>query len=386
MKILVVAGEESADLHTAHVMKALRATHSFELFGIGGLHLKDLGAELIASPQEMAAMGFTEVLGKIPQTFRLLKKLEALAQKKKPSLIFLTDLPEFNLRLAERLKKKLNIPIIYYISPKVWIWRKYRVNHMARYIDLLLCIFPFEKDWFKKNFPNKLRVEYVGNPILEQIPALPYEAKENQISLVPGSREREIKTLLPIFLEAAVEMKKKYPGLQFVLPLATNLRVNPMIKEFLSREGPLSHLFSTLGDSFSIVEDSAPEVFRSSKLAIIASGTATLEAAIVGTPMLVVYKLSRLTAFFFYWFIKYKGSVSLVNLIHKGLNSNSKVVPELLQEYATGENIAKEAFLLLESKVLWEEQRRSLSKTRSILELENLQPSKVVPKYIIKYL
>lgn len=386
MKILVVAGEESADLHTAHAMRSLQSKFSIELFGIGGSHLQELGAELIAGPKEMAAMGFTEVLSKIPQTFRLLSKLEAIVIEKRIDLVFLTDLPEFNLRLAARLKEKLKLPIIYYISPKVWIWRKNRVYKMAKCIDLLLCVFPFEKAWFEKNFPGKLRVEYVGNPIIEEIPPIPYAPEENHIALAPGSREKELKNLLPILLKVAVQLKKKYPNLKFSLPLATSLRKNPVTESILSSKSSLRPLLASLGESLSIVEESSYKVFQSSKLAILASGTVTLEAAIVGTPMLVIYKMSAISEFLFSKIIGYRGSVSLVNLIHKGLGSQEKVVPELLQLEATENRITEEALSLLESKSVWEAQKNTLSKTREILEVGGLRPSKLIPDYVAEFL
>ena len=386
MKILVVAGEESADLHTAHVMRSLQSKYSVKLFGIGGVHLQEIGAELIASPKTMAVMGFTEVLSKIPQTFLLLSKLETLAREKEVDLVFLCDLPEFNLRLAARLKEKFKLPIIYYISPKVWIWRKNRVQQMAKCIDILLCVFPFEKKWFQENFPGKLRVEYVGNPVIEEIPFESYAPMENQVALAPGSREKELKNLLPILLKTAVRMKKKYPDLKFVLPLASNLRTNTVIKNMFSSKSTLAPLFTFLGDSFSVVEEDAHKVFQRSKIAILASGTVTLEAAVVGIPMIVVYRVSAVSGFLFSKVIGYSGPVSLVNLIHMGLGSKEKVVAELLQSEANENRIIEEAFSLLESKDAWEKQRHILSKTRAMLEAGGLRPSELIPNYIVEYL
>lgn len=366
MKILIVAGEASADMHAAHVIESLQKNHSVALFGVGGDRLISCGLKPLKTAREMAVVGLTEALRKIPQSLKLMKDLEILAVKEKVDFAFLLDLPDFNLRLAPRLKLH-KIPVLYYISPQVWAWRSKRVHYMAKVIDRLLCILPFEKTWFEKNAPQSLDVRYVGHPVLEEVPALPYEPEENLIALLPGSREGELQNLLPELLQTAVILKQQNPALQFVLPLAEPLRKSILAKELLSKTGIYSSLLENLGDHFHVVEKPACEVLRRSKLAIVASGTATLETAVVGTPMIVVYRVAKSTAFLFRYLVRYQGPIAMANLVHVGLGSKERVVPELLQEEVMGKNIALAAQKILNNQELWNSMRERLAKTRSIL-------------------
>lgn len=365
MKILVVAGEASADLHVGHLVSRLSKKHSIELCGIGGEHLKKLGLIPLRTPREMAVVGLTEALKKIPQTLSLLRSLEKLAAKEKPDFALLSDLPDFNLRLAPRLKK-LGIPVIYYISPQVWAWRSGRVHAMAECIDLLLSILPFEKAWYDKNSPQKLLVKYVGHPALEEIPDLPYAPEENHIVLMPGSREGEWNSLFKEMVQAAALMHRGDSKYYFSLPVADSLRDSPLIKNLLSPEGPNGDAILSLGTALKVEHRPAHELLRRAKAAWIASGTATLEAAIVGTPMVVAYRVSAVTAFLFRNLIRYKGPIAMVNLIHGGLGASSLIVPEILQDDISPENLASAMrTVITESK--WIAQRDSLAKTRQIL-------------------
>lgn len=366
MKILVVAGEASADLHAGHVVEELQAKTCVELIGVGGDRLSVLGLKPLKTPREMAVVGLAEALKKIPQSLRLLKDLESLAARERPDFALLLDLPDFNLRLAPKLKA-LGIPVVYYISPQVWAWRKGRVIQMAECIDLLLCILPFEKEWYEKNAPKKLRVEYVGHPVIKEVPVFAYVPQKEKIALLPGSRESEIQSLLPDLLRAAVLMKKQNPHLQFHLPLAEPLRKSMIARELLSLKGPLSAELNALGANFHVEEISAHEILRSSKLALIASGTATLEAAVVGTPMIVVYRVSATTAFLFRYLVRYQGPIAMVNLVHKGLGSNERVVPELLQDDASPEKLAETALHVLAHEYEWATQANTLATTRTLL-------------------
>jgi lipid-A-disaccharide synthase len=368
-KILVVAGEASADLHAAHVLEKLKKYYDLDLIGIGGHQLVALGLEKpICHAKDMAVVGFTEAVKKIPQTLRLLAQLKDLAEKEKPDFALLLDLPDFNLRLAPKLKK-LKIPVIYYVSPQVWAWRSGRVHAMAECIDLLLTILPFEKDWYEKNAPEKLKVKYVGHPVLDEIPNLPYEPVENQIAILPGSRESEWRNLFASMIGAAAILHRGDSNWKFVLPLAEPLRNNEFVRECLSSQGPFAGDLQSLGNSFTVKEGPAHEVLRNSKAAWIASGTATLEAAIVGTPMVVVYKVSALTAFIFKNFVRYTGAVAMVNLIHKGLGSVDRLVPELLQDEVEPKELCSAMRDVIREES-WKIQRDSLARTRDILKGE----------------
>lgn len=366
-KVLVVAGEASADLHAGHVFAELASRREVELIGIGGDRLLALGLKAIATASEMGVVGLTEAISRIPRSLALLRELEELAAREQPDFAFLVDLPDFNLRLAPRLKQ-LGIPVVYFVSPQVWAWRSGRVRAMSECIDRLLCILPFEKSWYAKNAPAKLRVDYVGHPAVEEIPDLPYAPEPELVALLPGSRVREIRTLFPAMIAAAAALRRERPGLRFVLPLAATLRGNAEITELLRRgDAETKGAIVQLGDAYKVVEAPAHEVLRRAKLALVASGTATLETAVVGTPMVVVYKVSAFSAFLFRNFIRYRGPVAMANILHCGLGALDRAVPELLQEEVRADAIAAAARELLSSETAWTTQANRLARTRSLL-------------------
>lgn len=366
MKLLVVAGEASADLHAGHLVEKIREREPVSLIGIGGDRLVAQGLKPIMHARDMAVVGFTEAIKKIPQTLRLIRQLEALAIKEKPDAVLLLDLPDFNLRLAPKIHR-LGIPVIYYISPQVWAWRSKRVHAMSECIDLLLSILPFEKPWYAKNAPAKLRLEYVGHPVLEEIPNLPYDPQADQIAILPGSRESEWRNLFGPMIEAAALLKKENPAFQFILPLAEPLRGNAFVRECLDPKGSFAGALSTLGDSFRVIEAPAHEILRRSKAAWIASGTATLEAGVVGIPMVVAYKVSGTTAFLFKHLIRYQGPVAMVNLIVEGLGATTRAVPEVLQEEVRAEPLMRAMQEMLEPSH-WERTKNKLAQTRALLQ------------------
>ncbi|MCO5141762.1 MAG: lipid-A-disaccharide synthase [Oligoflexia bacterium] len=366
MKILVIAGEASADIHAAHLIHNLKKKCSLEVIGIGGENLEREGLRSLFPIHEMAVVGLTEALKKIPQTLSLFKKIIFEIKKEKPDLILLLDLPDFNLRLAKRIKDALDIPIVYYISPQVWAWRSNRVFQMDKILDLLMVILPFEKDWYQEKKLQSLKIEYVGHPVISEIPDLPYSPLPNKIAILPGSRESEWDRLLEPLLQSAIELRKIEPRFHFVIPLAENLYNSNFVSNLISKDGPHSTIWKQLADSIEVVKKPAHEVLRDSKLAWVASGTATLEAAIVGIPMVVVYKVSPMTAFLFKRFINYQGAISMVNLIHCGLGSKEKLVPELLQDQVTPANVIRESNKLLQLDQ-WALLQERLAKTRDIL-------------------
>jgi len=384
MKILVVAGEASADLHAGHLVERLKRRSEISLIGIGGDHLQRNGlSRPIIHARDMAVVGFTEAIRKIPQTFRLLGELESLAATEKPDLALLLDLPDFNLRLAPRLKR-LGIPVVYFISPQVWAWRSGRVHQMAECLDLLLSILPFEKDWYAKHAPPSLRVEYVGHPVLEEIPNLPYEPRPKQLAILPGSRESEWRNLFGPMIVAAALLARSDSEMEFHLPLAETLRRSLVVKECLSTDGAFGDSLRSLGDRLKVIEAPAHEILRNSKAAWIASGTATLEAAIVGTPMVVAYKVSGTTAFIFKHLVRYKGAVGMVNLIHGGLDSTERTVTEVLQDEVVPETLASRMRELLQEP-RWAIQREKLAGTRALLSGSGL-PLENAANAILKFM
>jgi lipid-A-disaccharide synthase len=383
MKILVVAGEESADLHCSHLVDRLRRHTNVSLIGIGGDHLVRQGLKPVKHAREMAVVGLTEALKKVPQTLQLLAQLEQLAATEKPDCALLLDLPDVNLRLAPRLKRQ-GIKVIYYISPQVWAWRSGRVRHMTRCLDLLLLILPFEKAWYEKHAPAGLRTEYVGHPVLEEIPDLPFQPEAKVLALLPGSRENEWRSLLGPMLGAAAVLAKENPALEFRLPLAVSLRGNALVEELLSPEGPNREALVALGRRLKVEEVPAHDVLRHAKAAWIASGTATLEAGVVGVPMVVAYKVSATTAFLFRNFVRYTGPIAIVNLIHCGLGSAERLVPEVLQDEVEPSRLAAAMRALLEPAV-WEKTAARLAVTRSLLSGKGL-PLENAAQAILRFL
>lgn len=363
MKILIVAGEASADLHAAHVISELKKRGPVELIGVGGDRLIGLGLKPLKTAREMAVVGLSEAIRKIPQTLSLLKKLAQIAEVEKPDLALLLDLPDFNLRLAPKLKR-LGIPVAYYIAPQVWAWRSKRVIHMASCIDRLLTIFPFEPEWYQKNAPQELQVRHAGHPVVDEIPDLPYTPESRRVAVLPGSRESEFRALWPDLLAAMELLAATHPNVIFTVPLAEPLRKSELVAELLD------YGRKKLGEKLRIEECAAHEVLRISRAAVVASGTATLETAVVGTPMVVIYRVAPVSAFLFRNFVGYKGPVAMANLVHVGFSKTERVVPELLQNEATPARIARELEVLLCDENVWAMQRDRLAGTRQILSSE----------------
>ena len=323
-RILVVAGEASGDLHAAGVVRELRLRRpDVELFGMGGDHLRAAGAETVFDSHEIAVMGISEVLGRLPRILAALRGLTRLAEERRPAVAFLVDAPDFNLRLAKRLRR-LDIPVVYYISPTVWAWRPRRTRQLARTVDRLLCIYPFEEPFLRA---RGVRASYVGNPLLDA-PAPALEGAAARLSLgldpsvptlalLPGSREREVERLFPAMLEAARRLAADGP-LQLLVPVAPTID--------LSR---LEKLAAGLPVPIKLLRARASDLLAAADAALVASGTATLEAALARKPMVVVYRVSWLTWIVGRLLVRV-AHVALVNILAGRL-----IVPELLQSAMT---------------------------------------------------
>src|SRR3989338_4570398 len=244
--ILLVAGEASGDLHGARVVKEiLKAQPGIHVYGVGGTELQKAGMELLANSSDIAVTGFFEVFVKLRKILQIFKCLVVSIHEKQPSLVILIDCPDFNLRLAKKLYKT-GIPVIYYISPHVWIWRQKRIHLIKKYISKMLVVFPFEKTFYKS---WGVEVDFVGHPLLDFAkPSLESGAifkkmgldeTKKTIVLMPGSRRNEIRYLLKPILEAAELIYQENPNVQFVLPLASTLNRQEVSSEFLSKKLPL---------------------------------------------------------------------------------------------------------------------------------------------------
>jgi lipid-A-disaccharide synthase len=336
--LLVVAGEVSGDLHAAEVIKALKtAVPELSVWGIGGDRLKEEGMLQLEHTDKMAVMGLVEVLRHYRFFKATFQRVLEEVDRRKPAAALLVDYPGFNLRLAQALKQK-GIPVFYYISPKVWAWNKKRIPKMAQSIDHLMVVFPFELPFFEN---SGLRVDFVGNPLVSQIDhflnteweRLPWKASP-WVALLPGSRKQEIERILPPMLAAARILQKTFPNISFIIP-APNARIQKIIKKQVEKAIDKPTWLE-------ITQGNAREVLRQAEAAMVASGTATLEAALLGTPHILVYKTSPAT----YWLARTMIKITYLGLVN--IIGERTVSPELIQHAATPEALAKETALLLE--------------------------------------
>ncbi|QBG48029.1 lipid-A-disaccharide synthase [Verrucomicrobia bacterium S94] len=355
--ILVVAGEISGDLHASKVVSAYKEkTPDTEWWGIGGDHLKAEAVELLQHTDRMGVMGIIEVLKQYRFFKGVLQQILDEVDKRKPEKALLVDYPGFNLRLAPELKKR-GVKVYYYISPKVWAWNKKRIPKMAACIDRLMVIFPFEVELFQG---TGLQVDFVGNPLVEQIDEflktepldLPWQS-DQRIALLPGSRKQEIERILPAILSAAKLLEQKFPDLSFMIA-SPNERIEKLVKGKISQslDKPVR---------LDVVCGNAREVMRQAEAAIVTSGTATLETALIGTPHILVYKTSAFT----YWFAR-----SVVKIKHIGLVniiSGKTVCPELIQNAASPEMMVAELEKFMESSAEKSAMLKGYSELRKLL-------------------
>ncbi|MCA1927705.1 MAG: lipid-A-disaccharide synthase [Calditerrivibrio sp.] len=318
MKIFLVAGEESGDIHGANMIRHLKLMTDFSLYGTGGVNLKDLGQEQYLDISDMTIIGVGQIFSKIPFIINMFKVLKKKLLEVKPDLVVLIDYPGFNLKFA-KFAKKNGFKVVYYITPQVWAWHYSRVNIIKMYVDKVYCILPFEEDIFRKEGIDAL---YVGNPIVDNI-KFKHHSREDffyhlgikddkkLVGLLPGSRKREIYDNMPIFMDCVVRFSDRY---NFVIAKADSVKED-WLKEY-----------NLEASSIKIVKNSSYDVMKYSDILWCCSGTASLEAAILGTPSIIVYKISTLTNFVLKYFIKPKW-IGLPNIILK-----KTISPELLNQ------------------------------------------------------
>ena len=331
---MIIAGEASGDIHGAHLVKAIRALNrELDFFGIGGNALRQAGVRVVVDNSQIAVVGVSEAFLKLKILLNALRVAKDGLRRIRPALLIVIDFPDFNLRVATAAKK-LGIPVMYYISPQVWAWRSRRVKKIKKVVDHMVVIFPFEVAFYKKwNVP----VTFVGHPLIDSMTSRrSKEKKENLkgdgllIGLLPGSRNEEITRLLPTMVQVADILSGQLPGIRFAIPVASS--VDRTLVETIVEGGAAGLL---------ILSDRLRDVLDEATLIITASGTVTLEAAIAGTPMIIVYKVSPLS----YWLGK-----RLIRVKHIGLANlvaGRSIVPELIQHEASAENIAHQALQML---------------------------------------
>jgi lipid-A-disaccharide synthase len=335
LKILVSAGEASGDLYASEIVEALRRlSPGITFFGCTGPRMQKAGVRTVVDAASLSVVGLVEVLRHIPRIYGEFRKMVRAAEAEKPDLAILTDSPDFHLRLARKLEK-LGIPVIYLIAPQVWAWREGRLAQMRRSLKLLLCIFPFEEDYFRR---NKVQATYIGHPLTRIVkPTLSKEAffrkhgidgSRPLIAILPGSRVGEVARHLPALAEAAAR-----------LPDMTLLLATPA--GFSARAGSTFFRERIGGASIQVLEGETWDAIAHADVALAASGTVTVEAALLGTPMVTFYRVAGLS----WWLGRFLVKVpfySMVNLV-----AGRKIVPELMQNQMTGVSLADAVSVLL---------------------------------------
>jgi lipid-A-disaccharide synthase len=337
-KLMIVAGEPSGDAHAAALVKALREHADLELFGATGPLMRDAGVGTVVNSDELAIMGIVEVGRVFPKFLRAFRQLKAAAIERAPDAVVLVDWPEFNLRLASALHSR-GLKVIYYISPQLWAWRPRRVNKIKRDVDLLLSILPFEIDWYKDH--NVDHVAFVGHPLSGEVKARygreefcrrnDLDPSRPIVSFLPGSRHKELHRILPPMLDAIKQLRDARPEVQSVVVVAPSRNI--------------AEVRAITATDVKLVERQTREALAASDAAAIASGTATLEAALLETPMVIVYKEST---------INWHTLGRLITVPHYGLVNlvaGTEIARELMQDQLDGENLARELVKLLEPEV-----------------------------------
>ncbi len=341
-RIMLVAGEASGDLHGASLAAAVRDTSpDTELFGAGGDGMEAAGVELVYHMRNLAVVGITEVVRHLGDVRAALNALTQAAEERDADTVVLIDYPDFNLTLARRLRRRMpDLRIVYYISPQVWAWRAGRIKKIARLVDLMLVILPFEKGLYES---TDLRVDFVGHPLLDVITLGADRAvfaerhgpppRDTWIALLPGSRRAEVERLLKPMLEAAASLMRRVGKPRFLIP------VSPSLDDALYEEA--LECFPDLASRTYLIHDDYYATLEHSTVAAVCSGTATLEATLTDTPMVVVYRTSWLTYTLAKCLVRVR-DIALVNLI-----AGRRAVPELVQGEVTGSRIADELRTLL---------------------------------------
>ena len=326
---MIIAGEASGDRHGAMLVQALRKKHpEFFFCGIGDRALEAAGVKILMRASQLSVVGIAEVLTKLPHILKGLRIAKRLLKSLRPDLLILIDFPDFNLKVAATAKK-LQIPILYYISPQIWAWRRGRVKKIRKRVDHMAVILPFEAEFYKR---HHVPVTYVGHPLLDirdqqgSREHRPVNATRTHIGLLPGSRDREIRRHTPVMLQAAGMLQEQFRNISFTLSAAPTVQRHDL-EEMVQRAG--------IALDIKISARPIAQLLPQCQAAVVASGTATLEAALAGTPMVVMYKLS-MTSYrigrLIRWGVRF---ISLVNLI-----AEKELVTELIQHEASAEQIS----------------------------------------------
>jgi lipid-A-disaccharide synthase len=359
LRVMISAGEASGEMYGAELLTALRSLHAgtIECFGMGGERMSRAGCELVVHARDVAVVGLFEVLSHLPRIYREFHKLLAEIDRRPPDVAVLIDFPDWNFRLAKQLHRR-GIPVVYYVSPQLWAWRKGRLKLVQRYVSEMLVIIPFEREFYAQ---NGVQVEFVGHPLSELEPPKvsreefarrwELDAARSWIALLPGSRRKELRLNLPAMLEAAERLGAEF---EYVMPVASTLDKD-WVREQIAMCARKVEVKLT---------DDARASLLHARVGVVASGTATVEAALIGTPFVMVYRVAGLT-----WTL----GRHLVKLPHYGmvnLVAGREVVPELIQDGFTPESVEREVKALLEDGEARQRMKKALAEVRGMLRGE----------------
>ena len=359
-RFLIVAGEASGDMYGADVARSLfRRFPDCEIYGLGGQRMRDAGVQLEADISKTAVIGPFEVVSSLGVLYRVFRKLAERVETDPPTAAILIDFPDFNLRLGKRIKEA-GVPVVYYVSPQVWAWREGRLKQLRRFVSKMLVIFPFEEDMYRK---AGMDVEFVGHPLVDTVRTTKskeqfcadynIDPRKPILAILPGSRRKEVRFILPTLCEAAALISQEKPDTQFVLPLASGL--DRRLVENIIGSRPVT-----------IVTNDTYNAIRYARAAIVASGTATLETALLGTPEVIVYRISQAS-----WLLgKALLKVRLFGIVNIILGE--EVVPELFQERMTAQEVSKIALKLMDDVWLQSRIRGNYEKLRRQLGSGNV--------------
>ncbi|HML78884.1 MULTISPECIES: lipid-A-disaccharide synthase [Geobacter] len=356
-RIMIVAGEASGDLHGAGLVReALRRDPTLSFFGIGGPRMREAGVETLVDSAEMAVIGIVEVLAHFGVISRAFMTLRRVIAANPPDLLILIDYPDFNMLLA-RVARRHGVKVLYYISPQVWAWRTGRVKTIGRLVDRMAVVFPFEVPFYER---AGVPVSFVGHPLADRVrptmgrdealASFGLDPGRRVVGLFPGSRRGEIAKLFPVILESAQLLRERYPGIQFILPLASSLT-----------DGDIAPQLSASGLDVTVARDRVYDVMQVCDAIITVSGTVTLEIALMGVPMVIIYKVSPLT---------YQVGKRLIRVDHIGICNivaGTRVVPELIQDEASADRIAAEIGRYLDDSAYAEKTRAGLAMVKEKL-------------------
>lgn len=363
-RILIVAGEVSGDMHAANlVQQVAKNASNITFYGMGGELMQKCGVNIIVDANKLSIFGGAEIITKFMTIWRTFRTLKAALFNDKPDLLILVDYPGFNLRLA-KVAKKAGVKVLYFISPKVWAWHQSRIKIIKKYVDMMAVIFPFEVSFYQK---WQIPAAFVGNPLLQLTAAqkisqtaareaFKLDAKHKIIGLFPGSRQSEIKRLLPIMLDTAKILKKQNPNIHFLLSQASSITpedINPFLQ--------LNQI------KIQIIPGQNYQVMCACDAIIAASGTATLEIALMAIPLVIIYKMS-------WW--EYQLAKRLIKIPYVGLCNilaNKKIVPELLQNEANPSKIATEITKILDNNAYHDTMINDLKNIKNLLESDKTE-------------